>query len=634
MSYALGIDLGTTYSSAAIHRDGRVQVVELGTRSAAIPSVVLLRDDTVLAGEAAQRRSGTEPRRVAREFKRRIGDPTPVLVESTPYSAEALTARLLGWIVERVVEREGGRPASVAISHPANWGPYKVDLLRQAIRLADLDDVELVTEPEAAAIHYASQERVEPGSSIAVYDLGGGTFDAAVLRKSSDEGRDSFESLGRPEGIERLGGIDFDAAVISHVTRVLGGTVEELDPDDSVALQALTRLRQDCVDAKEALSTDVDVSIPVLLPNVQTDVRLTRSELESMIRPALVDSLTTLRRAIRSAGMEPEEISTILLVGGSSRIPLVAQLVGNEFGRPVALDTDPTNSVALGTALVAARQIEDEATDHDTAGHDTTDVTGAPAAAIPSTPPASESDLEPEPDPKPEPEPEPETQTEPALEPEIEPHLTDGGPSSRTPVLVGAGLAVVAALVAGYLVFRGSGGDPDPVQAAPPPTEISTSGPEPTAGPDPTTGSEGDALGNGDDVEAAVDAPAPTPCPDAPATACITDLIVEADGSLTATYVTSGYTPELEPVSDHIHFYFDSVVGDDERNAGTAGSGGDWRLWDAPNPFRATGGEQGRTGYTIADADAVGAEQLCSIVADPNHAVVPGTGNCMAIPRP
>ena len=131
----------------------------------------------------------------------------------------------------------------------------------------------MLTEPEAAAIHYSSTERVEAGDVIAVYDLGGGTFDAAVLRKTAG----GWETLGTPEGIERLGGIDFDAAVFAHVQRSLGGALEELDEDDPTAMAAVGRLREECSAAKEALSSDTDTSIPVLLPNLQTQVRLDRA---------------------------------------------------------------------------------------------------------------------------------------------------------------------------------------------------------------------------------------------------------------------------------------------------------------------------------------------------------------------
>jgi molecular chaperone DnaK len=353
MTYYLGIDIGTTYTAAAVWRDGRFDIASLGNRAPTIPSVVLLRDDqTVLTGEAAVRRAATEPGRVAREFKRRIGDPTPIIVGGTPYSADALVAKLLRSVVDQVSEVEGGPPAGIAVSHPANWGSYKLDLLRQSISLADLDDVATVTEPEAAAIHYASLERVEPGSIIAVYDLGGGTFDAAVLRKTVG----GWEILGSPEGIERLGGVDFDAAVFHHVSRAIGGVIDDLDPDDPTAQAAVARLRQECVDAKEALSSDSDVSIPVLLPNLQTEVRLTRSEYEQMVRPALADTITAMNRALRSAEVKPDDVTAVLLVGGSSRTPLVAELVSSVLGRPVAVDAHPKYGVALGAAITAAHK--------------------------------------------------------------------------------------------------------------------------------------------------------------------------------------------------------------------------------------------------------------------------------------
>jgi actin-like ATPase involved in cell morphogenesis len=355
MGYALGVDLGTTYTAAATWRDGRTEVATLGSRSAAVPSVVLMRDaGTVLTGEAADRRAASEPDRVAREFKRRIGDTTPIFLGGSPYSAEMLMSELLQWAVGEVEAREGGPPDRVAVSHPANWGEYKRDLLDNAIRQANLGNAIMLTEPEAAAIHYASTERVDTGDTVAVYDLGGGTFDAAVLRKTDG----GWETLGTPEGIERLGGIDFDAAVFAHVQRSLGGALEELDEDDPNAMAAVGRLREECSEAKEALSSDTDASIPVLLPNVQTQVRLTRGEFEDMIRPQVSMTIDALRRALTSAGVTADAVKVVLLVGGSSRIPLVAQMVTAELGRPVNVDVHPKHAIALGAALAAAGEDE------------------------------------------------------------------------------------------------------------------------------------------------------------------------------------------------------------------------------------------------------------------------------------
>jgi actin-like ATPase involved in cell morphogenesis len=350
MAYWLGVDLGTTYSAAAVATSDRVDVVGLGTRSAVIPSVVAVREDgSVLVGEAAERRAAAEPERSAREFKRRLGDPTPLLLGGAPYGAESLTAMLLRAVLEQVGELQGGPPERVALVHPASYGPYKLDLLRLAAEQAGVDDALLVPEPVGAAVHYASLERIEPGEVVAVYDFGGGTFDAAVLRRTVD----AFEVIGTPVGLERLGGIDVDEAVLRHVDGSLGGPVAALDAGDRAATVAVRRLRSDCQLAKEALSEDTDTSIPVELPGLSTEVRLTRSELEHMIRPRLDDTVAALQRAVASAGLGLDDVGRILLVGGTSRMPVVREAVAAATGRPVTVDAHPKHSVSLGAAALA-----------------------------------------------------------------------------------------------------------------------------------------------------------------------------------------------------------------------------------------------------------------------------------------
>ena len=354
MSFQLGVDVGTTFTAAAVAREGRVEVASLGWRSAAIPSVVWVgADGTVLTGDVALRRGLSEPSRMAREFKRRVGDSTPLLLGGAPFSADALTAKLLGAVTDEVAAQQGDEPDAVTVCHPANWGPFKKDLLRQAIRQVGLEDASLLSEPEAAAIYYASTERLSEGDVLAVYDLGGGTFDAAVLRKTAD----AFELLGEPEGIERLGGIDFDEAVLGFVNEATEGALDQLDPSDPDAVEAIVQVREECVIAKEVLSGDTEASIQVWLPAKRTRVRLTRAEFEALVRPTLVDTVTALRRALQSGGVEAAEVTKVLLVGGSSRIPLVGQLIGAELGRPVAVDAHPKHAIALGAALHAAGSV-------------------------------------------------------------------------------------------------------------------------------------------------------------------------------------------------------------------------------------------------------------------------------------
>ena len=190
---------------------------------------------------------------------------------------------------------------------------------------------------------------MQPGDVVAVYDLGGGTFDAAVLRKTET----GFEILGTPEGIEHLGGIDIDEAVFAHVTAAIGEPFTTIDPTDPGAIAAVARLRYDCIEAKEALSSDDECTMHVMLPGVQTEVKITREQLETMVRPWLRDTVAALRRALRSAEVEPADLRAVLLVGGASRMPLVSELVSEDLGRPVSVDAHPKHAVALGTALAA-----------------------------------------------------------------------------------------------------------------------------------------------------------------------------------------------------------------------------------------------------------------------------------------
>ncbi|MDL5154377.1 Hsp70 family protein [Actinomycetospora termitidis] len=380
-TYRLGIDLGTTYTAAAVCRrsgDGwsEPEIVALGSRSASVSSVLYLgAAGEVLVGEAAERRAHTEPERVVRQFKRRVGDDVPLVVGDAVHTAHALAARLARWVVDKVAEREGGPADTVAVTHPASWGDHKRELLAGALREVGLTGTTFLPEPQAAAVAYAAKERVETGSAVAVYDLGGGTFDAAVVRKSAG----GFELPGRAEGIEQLGGVDFDDRVLDHARAGIGAAFDELDPEDPDVQSAVRRLRQECVEAKEALSADTEVTIPVMLPSVRTNVRLTRHEFESMIRSSLDHTVDALTRTVSSAGLSADDLQAVLLVGGSSRIPLVAQMVSEALGRPVAVDADPKTSIAVGAVLTVAPRAAAPA--RSAARAASTDVPNAAAAA-------------------------------------------------------------------------------------------------------------------------------------------------------------------------------------------------------------------------------------------------------------
>ncbi|MFR9728382.1 Hsp70 family protein [Saccharopolyspora sp. MS10] len=286
----------------------------------------------------------------ARNFKRRLGDPTPVVLGGSTYSPAALMAAQLRHVLATVSRFAGGPPESVVLTYPAIWGPYRREHFTEVPRLASVEDFRLLTEPEAAATHYSSERRLGDGETVAVYDLGGGTFDSTILRMRA--GR--MEILGTPEGIEHLGGIDFDEALLAHVDQRLDGAISALDHSDPKQAAAHADVVEMCVRAKEALSIEPDVRLTVPLPSGSREVVITRLEFNDMIKPSVQLTIDALRRTTTSAGLRPDDLSAVLLAGGSSRVPLVGQLVSQEFNKPVRVTLHPKFTVSLGAALVSA----------------------------------------------------------------------------------------------------------------------------------------------------------------------------------------------------------------------------------------------------------------------------------------
>lgn len=348
--YSLAIDLGTSFVAAAVARGDQVKMVALGDRSVVMPSVVYAREDgALITGDSAGRRVVSNPDQVASEVKRRLGDPTPVRLGGSAYSVTDLLGTLLRDVLDRVTAEQGGRPERLMLTHPANWGPHQQQLFAEAARAAGAENWRTVTEPEAAAAHYAATRPMEVGEVIAVYDLGGGTFDATVLGRTVN----GIEVLGHPRGIERLGGADLDDAILSFVNHAAGGALAAQDLRDPSSVVALARLRQDCVVAKEALSLDTEATIPVFLPGRHLEVELSRPQFEDLIRVQVESTIGALSRALQSASVTPERLSAVLLVGGSSQIPLIARMIEEQLGCRTVVDEHPKHAVALGAAVLA-----------------------------------------------------------------------------------------------------------------------------------------------------------------------------------------------------------------------------------------------------------------------------------------
>ena len=349
MRYAAGIDLGTTFTAAAVGRVDGTRMVAL-SQDIVVPAVAChAPDGTLLTGYAALRAAEGTPARLVRGVKRRLGDPTPLVLGGATYSPAALMAAQLRDVLDQVARAMGAPPESIVLTCPAIWGPYRREQFAEVPRLAGISDYRLVTEPEAAARHYSRERALGDGEVVAVYDLGGGTLDTTVLRMRGG----AMEILGTPEGVEHLGGMDFDDALLAHLDERLDGAISRLDPIGPASAAALADIRALCVRTKIELSTEPDVTLTVPLPSGPREVTVTRLDFNAAIRPSVELTIDALRRTIASAGLREEDLSAVLLAGGSSRIPLVTQVVHEEFGKPVRVSQHPKHTVALGAATVA-----------------------------------------------------------------------------------------------------------------------------------------------------------------------------------------------------------------------------------------------------------------------------------------
>lgn len=346
MSYDLSIDIGTSYTAAAIRdSNGNTEPFRLGRTSNFVPSMVYLTEDGVFEiGDVAKRKAATDPRAAATRLTRRIGDSTPIILRSSPFSAEQLYARTLENVHAKVVEHMGEEPRRVVAVHPHAWGPYKIDLFGQALRMSNLATT-TITAPIAAAWTYVTRKDLAAGSRVAMFDLGGGTLDIAVVEKTPD----GFEMLGQGGGAEQLGGIDIDSAIIDWVR----GEVGEAWPapsDDPRLAASLMQLEDSCSEAKEILSSEPDVLIPVHFPDVDRMLTLTTEHLDQITLPIIDSAIDALGDAFSNAEVSGAEVTTVLL-GGCSRIPAIRTQIAERFGSRVAANIDPTHAVAFGAAL-------------------------------------------------------------------------------------------------------------------------------------------------------------------------------------------------------------------------------------------------------------------------------------------
>lgn len=353
--WGLAIDYGTSYTAAAIARDTTVDLLYFNGVPR-IPSLVLRHESgEILVGTTAENETLISPDRVLRAPKRRLGDRI-VLVGDSPLSVVDAVAAVLRAVAEEASRQQGGgNPDRVVMTHPARWGSERLKALTAAAHGAGLPTPEFLAEPVAAAVHYLAtgDDAVPVGDRVAVYDLGGGTFDTAVLERRSDGG---FQIIAIG-GNEYQGGEDFDEILYRHFGSLIAEDAPEAweqlrHSEERPWRKANAEFRRDVRLLKEDLSTTNSRSVYVRYP-VDRELRLTRTQLETLLEPGLTETLDELAATIERSGTRVEDLSAIYLVGGSSRIRILPQLVRQRFGRVDTRD-DPKAVVALGAARWAA----------------------------------------------------------------------------------------------------------------------------------------------------------------------------------------------------------------------------------------------------------------------------------------
>jgi len=352
----LSVDLGTSNTVAVLSAHGRPpQVVEVDG-SPSMPSAVFAQEGGhLLVGRDAQRQARLDPTRFEPNPKQRVDEQSLLLGDDVVPVSEALAA-VLARVRDETVRQLGGEyPDQVRLTHPAQWGPVRRNVLVSAARQAGLGSaVTLIPEPVAAAAHFASfpGKELAPGQTLALYDLGAGTFDVAVV----GAGQRGYTVLAE-DGLPDLGGLDVDQAMLVHVGREVSHRDPPqwqrlLRPESTGDRRNRRAVQEDVRGAKEALSRHPQAEVP--MPEPFTDVLVTRGELEGLVRPAMLRSVELLSNTLRNAGITAQSLAGIYVVGGSSRLPLVGSMISEKVGVvPSSLD-QPETAVAYGAQQVGA----------------------------------------------------------------------------------------------------------------------------------------------------------------------------------------------------------------------------------------------------------------------------------------
>ena len=347
MSKTIGIDLGTTNSCVCVYEGGEAKVIANPEGNRTTPSVVAFKKGEIIVGDAAKRQVVTNKDTVS-SVKRLMGTSEKVHVNSKDYTPEEISAMILSDLKKTAEAYLGETVNKAVITVPAYFNDAQRQATKNAGKIAGLEVERIINEPTAAALAYGldKQDKTE---QILVYDLGGGTFDVSILELG-----DGVFEVKSTSGNNHLGGDDFDKKIVDYL-------VSEFKKENGVDLtkdkMAMQRLKDAAEKAKKDLSgmSTTQISLPFLSQGedgpLHLELSLTRAKFEDLVRDLVESTKEPVRKALKDANLSASDIDKVLLVGGSTRIPMVQELVKNELGKEPSKGVNPDEVVAMGAAI-------------------------------------------------------------------------------------------------------------------------------------------------------------------------------------------------------------------------------------------------------------------------------------------
>lgn len=347
MSKIIGIDLGTTNSCVSIFEGGEAKVITNAEGERTTPSVVAFKNGEIIVGAAAKRQVVTNPDTIS-SIKRKMGTKEKVKANGKEYTPEEISAMILGDLKKTAESYLGEKVTKAVITVPAYFNDAQRQATKNAGKIAGLEVERIINEPTAAALAYGLDKQ-ENMHTILVYDLGGGTFDVSILELG-----DGVFEVKSTAGNNKLGGDDFDERIVNYL-------VETFKKENGVDLtkdkMAMQRLKDAAEKAKKDLSgvTTTQISLPFISQStdgpLHLEVSLSRAKFEDLIRDLVDSTLEPVRKAMKDAKLTKNDINKVILVGGSTRIPCVQELIKKELGKEPSKEVNPDEVVSMGAAI-------------------------------------------------------------------------------------------------------------------------------------------------------------------------------------------------------------------------------------------------------------------------------------------